>query len=105
MTGRETKRMNRYMGIPKTLRALLVATLGTVSGLLAVPAAIAADAPANKLQSVEQHLSERLRPGLGAASSRQPASHHFASLCAKIQLLSKKWLMSSIYLPMNNTTC
>jgi type IV pilus assembly protein PilQ len=45
--------MNRYMGIPKTLRALLVALLGTATGLLAVPAVIAADAPANKLQSVD----------------------------------------------------
>ncbi|MFO1503376.1 MAG: type IV pilus secretin PilQ [Steroidobacteraceae bacterium] len=45
--------MNRYMGIPKTLRALLVAMLGMASGALAVPAAFAADAPANKLQSVD----------------------------------------------------
>ena len=54
MTGRETKRMNRYMGIPKTLRALLVAALcAATGGLLAVPVATAADAPANKLQSVD----------------------------------------------------
>ena len=32
--------MNRYMGIPKTLRALLVATLGVVTGLLVVLAAL-----------------------------------------------------------------
>jgi type IV pilus assembly protein PilQ len=46
--------MNRYMGIPKTLRALLVAALcAATGGLLAVPVATAADAPANKLQSVD----------------------------------------------------
>lgn len=46
--------MNRYMGIPKTLRALLVAALSVAAGaMLAVPAATAADAPANKLQSVD----------------------------------------------------
>jgi type IV pilus assembly protein PilQ len=45
--------MNRYMGIPKNLRALLVAALCATTGLLAVPVANAADAPANKLQSVD----------------------------------------------------
>ena len=45
--------MNRYMGFPKTLRALLVAMLGMATGPLVAPAVVAADAPANKLQSVD----------------------------------------------------
>ncbi|HXC58242.1 MAG TPA: type IV pilus secretin PilQ [Steroidobacteraceae bacterium] len=46
--------MNRYLGIPTTLRGLLVAALCTTGfGLVAVPAARAAESPANKLQSVD----------------------------------------------------
>jgi type IV pilus assembly protein PilQ len=44
--------MNRYPGIPKTLRGLLVAALCATTFGFAVPA-VAADAPANKLQSVD----------------------------------------------------
>ena len=54
MTGRETMRMNRYIAIPNNAsQPLLVAALCATTGLLAVPVAIAADAPANKLQSIE----------------------------------------------------
>jgi type IV pilus assembly protein PilQ len=45
--------MNRYLGIPTTLRGLLLAALCAGSGLTAVPAAYAAESPANKLQSID----------------------------------------------------
>ena len=45
--------MNRYQGIPTTLRSLLVAAACAFAAAAATPPAAAADAPANKLQSVD----------------------------------------------------
>mgnify|MGYP005811314641 CR=1 FL=1 len=45
--------MKRYPGIPSNLRGLLVAALCAVAGAMSALPAIAADAPANKLQSID----------------------------------------------------
>ena len=45
--------MNRYLGIPTNLRSLLVAAVYAIAGAVATLPAAAAEAPANKLQSVD----------------------------------------------------
>jgi len=45
--------MNRYQGIPTNLRGLLVAAVYAIAGAVAALPAAAAEAPANKLQSID----------------------------------------------------